>query len=109
MSIPGTKFTRSNDVGIAYRVLGDGPTGLIAVPGCVLHLEQAWEEPSYSRFLRHLASFSRLILFDKRGTGLSGRVSGVPTLDECMDDVRAVLDAVGSEKAALSVYPKVER
>jgi class 3 adenylate cyclase len=67
----------------------------------VSHLEQAWEDPSYSRFLRHLASFSRLIMLDKRGTGLSDRISGIPTLEERMDDVRAVMDAVGSERAAL--------
>jgi class 3 adenylate cyclase len=98
---PETKFTQSGEVSIAYQVLGDGPRDLVVVPGFVSHLEQAWEDPSYSRFLQHLASFSRLILFDKRGTGLSDRVSGIPTLEERMDDVRAVMDAVGCAQASL--------
>ncbi len=98
---PETQFTQSGDVSIAYQVLGNGPSDLVVVPGFVSHLEQAWEDPSFSRFLNHLASFSRLILFDKRGTGLSDRITGIPSLEERMDDVRAVMDAVGSEKAAL--------
>ena len=101
MSTPLTQFTQSGDVSIAYQVLGEGPFDLVVVPGFVSHVEQAWENPAYARFLRHLASFSRLILFDKRGTGLSDRVSGIPTLEERMDDVRAVMDAAGSERAAL--------
>ena len=101
MSVPETEFTQIGDVTIAYQVLGDGPLDLVVVPGFVSHLEQAWEDPSFSRFLLHLASFSRLILLDKRGTGLSDRISGIPTLEERMDDVRAVLDAVGSQQAAL--------
>lgn len=100
MNAPETKFTQSGEVSIAYQVLGDGPLDLVVVPGFVSHLEQAWEDPSYSRFLLQLASFSRLILFDKRGTGLSDRISGIPTLEERMDDVRAVMDVVGSERAA---------
>lgn len=98
---PKTKFTQSGDTSIAYQVLGSGPFDLVVVPGFISHLEQAWEDPAYSRFLERLASFSRLILFDKRGTGLSDRISGVPTLEERMDDVRAVMDAAGSERAAL--------
>lgn len=98
---PETQFTQSGDVSIAYQVLGNGPGDLVVVPGFVSHLEQAWEDPSFSRFLNHLASFSRLVLFDKRGTGLSDRITGIPNLEERMDDVRAVMDAVGSEKAAL--------
>lgn len=101
MRIPETKFTQSGDISIAYQVVGDGPLDLVVVPGFVSHLEQAWEDPSYSRFLLRLASFSRLILFDKRGTGLSDRISGIPTLEERMDDVRAVMDSVGSQQAAL--------
>jgi pimeloyl-ACP methyl ester carboxylesterase len=90
-------------VSIAYQVVGDGPLDLIFVSGWVSHLDAFWGEPSYARFLRRLASFSRLILFDKRGTGLSDRVpvAELPTLEERMDDVRAVLDAVGVERAAL--------
>ena len=101
MNVPETKFTQSGEVSIAYQVLGEGPFDLVVVPGFVSHLEQAWEDPSFSRFLLQLASFSRLILFDKRGTGLSDRISDMPTLEERMDDVRAVMDAVGSQKAAL--------
>ena len=101
MNIPETKFTQSGDVSIAYQVVGDGPLDLVVVPGFVSHLEHAWEDPSYTRFLTQLASFSRLIVFDKRGTGLSDRISGIPTLEERMDDVRAVMDAADSGKAAL--------
>jgi len=101
MMPPVTKFTQSGDASIAYQVLGQGPLDLIIVPGWVSHLEQAWEDPSYARFLERLASFSRLILFDKRGTGLSDRITGIPTLEQRMDDVRAVMDAVGSQRAAL--------
>jgi class 3 adenylate cyclase len=90
-------------VSIAYQVVGDGPFDLVYVPGWVSNIELMWEEPGLARFLERLASFSRLILFDKRGTGLSDPVptDGLPTLEERMDDVRAVMDAVGSERAAL--------
>src|SRR4030066_1541634 len=98
---PETKFTQSGDASIAYQVLGQGPLDLVFVPGWVSHLEYAWEDPSYARFLERLASFSRLILFDKRGTGLSDRITGIPTLEQRMDDVRAVMDEVGSKRAAL--------
>jgi class 3 adenylate cyclase/alpha-beta hydrolase superfamily lysophospholipase len=102
-SHPKTLFTRSGDVHIAYQVVGDGPLDLVYVAGWLSHIELAWEEPTLAAFLRRLASFSRLILFDKRGTGLSDRVPNdkLPTLEERMDDVRAVMDAVGSERAAL--------
>ena len=86
---------------IAYQVLGSGPIDLVFVMGWVSHLEYFWNEPSFARFLRRLAGFSRLILFDKRGTGLSDRVAYLPTLEERMDDVRAVLNAVGSRRAVL--------
>lgn len=98
---PETKFTQSGDVSIAYQVMGEGPPDLLIVPGFISHLEAAWENPAYAHFLERLASFSRLIQFDKRGTGLSDRVTGIPTLDERSDDVRAVLDAVGSKHTAL--------
>jgi class 3 adenylate cyclase len=90
-------------VSIAYQVVGDGPFDLVYVPGFVSNIELMWEEPGLARFLERLASFSRLILFDKRGTGLSDPVpnDGLPTLEERMDDVRAVMDAVGSKRAAL--------
>jgi pimeloyl-ACP methyl ester carboxylesterase len=98
-----TKYARSGDIHIAYQVLGRGPLDLVYVPGWVSHVELAWEEPTLARFLRRFASFSRLITFDKRGTGLSDRVPNdqLPTLEERMDDLRAVMDAVGSERAAL--------
>ncbi|MGE0814700.1 MAG: alpha/beta fold hydrolase [Vicinamibacterales bacterium] len=98
---PETRYARSGDVSIAYQVLGVGPIDLVFVMGWVSHLDYFWREPSFARFLTRLASFSRLILFDKRGTGLSDRVSELPTLEQRMDDVRAVLEAVGSRRAAL--------
>jgi pimeloyl-ACP methyl ester carboxylesterase len=98
-----TRYARSGDLSIAYQVVGDGPFDLVYVPGWVSNIELMWEEPGLAGFLERLASFSRLILFDKRGTGLSDPVptDGLPTLEERMDDVRAVMDAVGSERAAL--------
>jgi len=100
---PETRYAKSGDVNIAYQVVGDGPFDLVYVPGWVSNIDLFWEKPKPARFLEHLASFSRLILFDKRGTGMSDRVSNdrLPTLEQRMDDVRAVLDAVGSENAAL--------
>ncbi|HEX6283548.1 MAG TPA: alpha/beta fold hydrolase, partial [Pyrinomonadaceae bacterium] len=100
---PETMYARSGDVNIAYQVIGDAPLDLVFVMGWVSHLEYFWREPSFARFLMRLASFSRLILFDKRGTGLSDRVpiNELPTLEQRMDDVRAVMNAVGSERAAL--------
>jgi pimeloyl-ACP methyl ester carboxylesterase len=88
---------------IAYQVVGEGPLDLVYVPGFVSNVELMWEEPGYAAFLDRLVTFSRLIIFDKRGTGLSDPVSNdaLPTLEERMDDVRAVMDAVGSERAAL--------
>jgi class 3 adenylate cyclase len=100
---PQTRFTRSGNLHIAYQVVGDGPLDLVYVPGWVSHVELAWEEPTLGRFLERLASFSRLIVFDKRGTGLSDRVpdAQLPTHEERMDDLRAVMDAAGSERAAI--------
>jgi class 3 adenylate cyclase/alpha-beta hydrolase superfamily lysophospholipase len=102
--LPETRYAKSGDVNIAYQVVGDGPFDLVLVPGFVSHLELDWEEPRYAHFLERLASFSRLIRFDKRGTGLSDRPGGLPDLETRMDDVRAVMDAVGSERAALFGY-----
>lgn len=103
MRVPETHYALSGDVNIAYQTLGDAPLDLVFVMGWVSHLEYFWREPSVARFLRRLATFSRLILFDKRGTGLSDRVpiDQLPTLEQRMDDVRAVLEAVGSERAAI--------
>jgi class 3 adenylate cyclase/dienelactone hydrolase len=100
---PETRYTKSGDVNIAYQVVGEGPLDLIWVPGWISNVEEGWEVPEYAHFLRRLASFSRLVLFDKRGTGLSDRVSNdrLPTLEQRMDDVHAVLEAAGSERAAV--------
>jgi class 3 adenylate cyclase len=99
--VPETKYANSGDVSIAYQVIGKGSLDLIYVMGWVSNVEYFWQEPSMNHFLRRLSSFSRLILFDKRGTGLSDKVTHLPTLEQRMDDVRAVMDAAGSEKAAL--------
>jgi pimeloyl-ACP methyl ester carboxylesterase len=101
---PDTKYASSGGINIAYQVIGDGPLDLVLVPGWVSNIEVFWEEPNFARFLRELSSFARLILFDKRGTGLSDRVVDVSTLEQRMDDVRAVLDAIGSKRAALLGY-----
>src|SRR5690349_17988303 len=101
--IPETRYAQSDGVNIAYQTLGEGPIDLVVVPGWVSNLDVFWEQPAVESFYRRLASFSRLILFDKRGTGLSDRVA-LPSLEIRMDDVRAVLDAVGSERAALIGY-----
>jgi pimeloyl-ACP methyl ester carboxylesterase len=98
---PETRYANSGEVHIAYQVVGDGPLDLVLVPGFISHLDGWWEEPSCARFFERLAGFSRLILFDKRGTGLSDRDVGVPTLEQRMDDVRAVMAAAGSERAAV--------
>ena len=97
---PETRYALSGDVHIAYQVVGDGPFDLIFVPGFVTHAELQWRLPGMEDFLRTLGSFSRLIRFDKRGTGMSDPVSGAPSLETRMDDVRAVMDAVGSRRAA---------
>ena len=103
LEIPQTSYARSGDFNIAYQVIGSGPIDLVFVMGWVSHLEYFWREPHFREFLLKLASVSRLILFDKRGTGLSDRVPNqmLPTLEQRMDDVRAVMDAVGSEKAVI--------
>jgi class 3 adenylate cyclase/alpha-beta hydrolase superfamily lysophospholipase len=98
-----TRYAKSGDVHVAYQVVGEGPLDLILVHGWISHLEHQWEDPALARFLDRLAAFSRLIVFDKRGTGLSDRVAdnALPTLEQRMDDVRAVMDAAGSTRAAL--------
>ena len=95
------RFARSGDVDIAYRVVGDGPTDLVYAQGAYTHLEINWELPQFRRYCERLAEFTRLILFDKRGMGMSDRVPGATTLEVRMDDIRAVMDAVGSERAAV--------
>ena len=100
---PKTEYARSGELHIAYQVVGEGPLDLVYVPGWVSNVERAWEEPTLARFLGRLATFSRLIAFDKRGTGLSDRVppASLPSLEERMDDLRAVMDAAGSQRAAV--------
>ncbi len=99
-TMPAIRYARSGDVNVAYQVVGDGPVDIVVVEGFVTNRHVLWEEPSYRRFVERLGSFARVILFDKRGMGLSDRVQA-GTLEERMDDVRAVMDAVGSERAAL--------
>jgi pimeloyl-ACP methyl ester carboxylesterase len=98
---PETRYARCGNLYIAYQILGEGPSDLVFVPGVVSHLEHQWDEPMQAAFFRRLASFSRLIRFDKRGQGVSDRVERMPTIEERMDDVRAVMDAAGSERAAI--------
>ena len=100
---PETNYTKADGLNIAYQVVGEGPLDLVYIPGFVSHVELAWEEPLFARFADRLASFSRLILLDKRGTGMSDRLPNteLPTLEKRVDDLIAVLDAVGSERPAL--------
>ena len=97
---PPTRYARSGNVNIAFQIFGTGPIDLVVVPGWVSHLEHMWREPTYRTYMRRLARFARLILFDKRGTGLSDRVS-VGSVEDRIDDIRAVLDALGAVKAAI--------
>jgi class 3 adenylate cyclase len=101
MPAPETRYAKSGDVNVAYQVLGDGPIDLVYVWGWLSHLDFQWTDPTVASFLHRLASFSRLIMFDKRGTGLSDPLADAPTFEERADDIRAVMDAVGSERAAL--------
>jgi len=99
--MPETRYARSGDVMIAYQVVGEGPFGVVAAPPFVSHVEVQWEAAGWAAFLRGVAEHARVLVFDKRGTGMSDRVAGVPALEERSDDVRAVMDAAGSERAAL--------
>jgi pimeloyl-ACP methyl ester carboxylesterase len=102
MDVPAIRYARTADgLNIAYQVVGEGPFDLVFVPHVISNVEIFWENPRWAGFMRELASFSRLLLFDRRGVGLSDRPRSVPPLEQRMDDVRAVLDAVGSERAAL--------
>ena len=99
--LPETRYARSGDVNIAYQVMGEGPLDIVVVPGLFSHVEFLHELPGYTAFLRRMANFARIVTFDKRGQGLSDRITGAPSLEQRMDDVRAVMDAVGSQRAAL--------
>ena len=96
MAMPVTRYAKSGDVHVAYQVFGSGPIDLVFVPGFVSHIENYWDHPDLARWLLRLASFARVAIFDKRGTGLSDRVSEAPSLDQRMDDVRAVMNASGN-------------
>lgn len=103
MQPPVTRYTAVSDGApeIAYQVVGEGPFDLVLVPGFVSHLDLQWTDPGFARFLRRLASFSRLIVFDKRGCGMSDPATTMPSPQERLDDLRAVMDAAGSRRAAL--------
>jgi len=101
MAMPVTRYAKSGEVHIAYQVFGSGPIDLVLIPGFVSHIENYWEQPDFARWFLRLAGFARVVMFDKRGTGLSDRVGELPALDRSMDDARAVMDAVGIERAAL--------
>jgi class 3 adenylate cyclase len=104
VGFPEVRYARSDEVNIAYQVTGGGRLDLVLVPGFISHVELDWREPRHARFLERLGSFARLIRFDKRGTGLSDRPSSLGGIEARMDDVRAVMDAAGSERAALVAY-----
>ncbi len=99
--LPETRYALSGDVNIAYQVMGDGPVDIILVPGLCSHIEFLHELPGYTAFLRRLSNFARVVAFDKRGQGLSDRMSGAPSLEQRMDDVRAIMDDIGSQRAVL--------
>jgi class 3 adenylate cyclase len=101
MGIPETRYARSGDVMIAYQMVGEGLFDVVFVPGSVSHVELYWEAAGVAALLRGVAEHARVLVFDKRGTGLSDRVTGAPTLEERSDDIRAVMDAAGSQRAAL--------
>ena len=98
---PKTQYAKCGDISIAFQVSGDGPVDVIYVTGWISNLDYALEYPGYARVFERISSFARLIRFDKRGTGLSDRGVGFPTLEQRMEDVRAVMDAAGSERAYL--------
>jgi len=106
---PETKYTKSGEVHIAYQVFGQEGPDMIIVPGWASNLEYAWQEPVFSRFLTRLGSSFRVTWFDKRGTGLSDRDVGMPTLEQRMDDVRAVMDTTGIKVAAIFGFSEAAR
>ena len=101
MEQPETRYAQSGEVAIAYQIVGDGPFDLVWVPGSVSNVELIWTNERQAGLFTRIASFCRLILFDKRGTGLSDRIAAVADLETRMDDVRAVMDAAGTERAAV--------
>src|SRR2546430_9396701 len=101
---PDTKYAKSGDVRVAYQVTGEGPVDLVLAPGTAFHLDLDWEWPEKASFLERLGSFCRLIRFDKRGTGLSDRPTDAATLEERIDDIRAVMDAARRDRAGILGY-----
>lgn len=97
---PTTQYAKSGDIHIAYQLFGTGPVNLVFVPGFISHIENYWDEPGLAKALDHMGTYARVVMFDKRGTGLSDPVNA-PTMDERMDDIRAVMDAVNFERAAI--------
>ena len=98
---PITKYAKSGDINIAYQVIGQGSVDIVFVPGWISNIDLLWEDSKFSIFLTKLSEFTRLIIFDKRGTGLSDKVSALCSLEERMDDIRSVMDSVGSKKVIL--------
>ena len=98
---PEIRYAKSGDVHIAYQVFGNGPQNLVIIPGFISHVEHVWDSPDQAAWFNHLAARTRVVMFDKRGTGLSDRLGQLPNLDQRMDDARAVMDAAGSERAAI--------
>src|SRR5260370_11019454 len=99
--VPEVRYAKSGDVHIAYQVYGSGPVSIVMAPGAITHLEYYWKEPGMRRWLEGLGRFAKTAIFDKRGTGMSDRDAGIPTYEERMDDIRAVMDAAGFENAIL--------
>jgi len=104
LTLPETRYALSGDVNVAYQVMGEGPIDIVMVPGVVSHVEFQHELPGYTAFLRRLATFARVIAFDKRGQGLSDRITGAPSLEQRMADPGAVMEAAGSRRAAVSRF-----
>jgi class 3 adenylate cyclase len=104
IELPATRYASSGEISVAYQVIGEGPVDIVMIPGVISHVEALHELPGYTAFLRRLAGFARVITFDKRGQGLSDRMSGAPSLEERMDDIRAVMDAAGSPRAILAGF-----
>jgi class 3 adenylate cyclase len=100
-SMPETRYARSGDIAIAYQVVGDGERNLVMIPGFVSNVEVAWEHPAYERFMRKLGSFAKIVVFDKRGAGLSDPLEGAETLEQRIDDVRAVMEAAEIDRASV--------
>ena len=100
-ALPETRYALNGDVNVAYQVMGAGTVDIIIVPGVVSHIEFTHETEGYTAFLRRLSTFARVVTFDKRGQGLSDRISGAPSLEQRMDDVRAIMEAIGSQRAAI--------